>query len=83
MELNHYLDSRSTVFGGVLFGLIEGVGIMLNKILSAQQQMWPEEPMLAGYPSSVHVSQPSAESKVEGSWSKWHDDYVPFEEGMC
>lgn len=30
--------SRSAVFGGVLLALIEGAGIMLNKVMSAQQQ---------------------------------------------
>ncbi|XP_057967369.1 mitochondrial import inner membrane translocase subunit TIM17-2-like [Malania oleifera] len=31
--------SRSAVFGGVLLALIEGAGIMLNKVLSAPQNM--------------------------------------------
>lgn len=31
--------ARSAVFGGVLLALIEGAGIMLNKLLSAQQNM--------------------------------------------
>ncbi|XP_047329259.1 mitochondrial import inner membrane translocase subunit TIM17-2-like [Impatiens glandulifera] len=47
--------SRSALFGGVLLGLIEGAGIMLNKILSAQQNFPPmEEPqpnMMPGLPS--------------------------------
>ncbi|MED6203846.1 hypothetical protein PIB30_003135 [Stylosanthes scabra] len=71
--------TRSAVFGGVLLALIEGAGIMLNKILSAQQQMPPimDEPMPAGYPSGVgfpgqHVPQPSppppAESEGKTSW---------------
>ncbi|XP_021894929.1 mitochondrial import inner membrane translocase subunit TIM17-2-like [Carica papaya] len=32
-------SARSAVFGGVLLALIEGAGIMLNKVLSAQQNM--------------------------------------------
>ncbi|KAK7400749.1 hypothetical protein VNO78_12051 [Psophocarpus tetragonolobus] len=32
-------SARSAAFGGVLLALIEGAGIMLNKFLSAQQQM--------------------------------------------
>lgn len=32
-------SGRSALFGGVLLALIEGAGIMLNKVLSQQQQM--------------------------------------------
>jgi len=32
-------SARSAAFGGVLLALIEGAGIMLNKVMSAQQQM--------------------------------------------
>ncbi|KAG2718333.1 hypothetical protein I3843_03G209000 [Carya illinoinensis] len=32
-------SARSAAFGGVLLALIEGAGIMLNRIFSAQQQM--------------------------------------------
>ncbi|XP_065850486.1 mitochondrial import inner membrane translocase subunit TIM17-2-like [Euphorbia lathyris] len=32
-------SARSAVFGGVLLALIEGAGIMLNKVMSAQQSM--------------------------------------------
>ncbi|GKV03466.1 hypothetical protein SLEP1_g15758 [Rubroshorea leprosula] len=46
--------SRSAVFGGVLLALIEGAGIMLNKVLSAPQNMpiMMEEPApnMAGMP---------------------------------
>ncbi|KAK9275644.1 hypothetical protein L1049_022911 [Liquidambar formosana] len=46
--------SRSAVFGGVLLALIEGAGIMLNKVLSAPQNMpiMIDEPMpnMAGGP---------------------------------
>lgn len=45
--------SRSAAFGGVLLALIEGAGIMLNKLLSAPQNFPPmEEPLpnMAGVP---------------------------------
>ncbi|XWS26773.1 hypothetical protein CRYUN_Cryun26dG0059000 [Craigia yunnanensis] len=32
-------SARSALFGGVLLALIEGAGIMLNKVLSAQENM--------------------------------------------
>ncbi|XVF34923.1 hypothetical protein REPUB_Repub18cG0100200 [Reevesia pubescens] len=32
-------SARSALFGGVLLALIEGAGIMLNKVLAAQQSM--------------------------------------------
>lgn len=38
--------SRSAAFGGVLLALIEGAGIMLNKVMSAQQNVpMMEEPL--------------------------------------
>lgn len=37
--------SRSAAFGGVLLALIEGAGIMLNKIMSAPQNFPMEEPL--------------------------------------
>ncbi|RVW38325.1 Mitochondrial import inner membrane translocase subunit TIM17-2 [Vitis vinifera] len=52
-------STRSAIFGGVLLGLIEGAGIMLNKVLSAPQNlpMTMEEPVpgmtpgpVSGYP---------------------------------
>ncbi|KAK4261724.1 hypothetical protein QN277_004682 [Acacia crassicarpa] len=45
-------SARSAAFGGILLAMIEGAGIMLNKFLSAQQQMpiMIEEPM-PGYPN--------------------------------
>ncbi|CAL5359182.1 unnamed protein product [Camellia sinensis] len=48
--------SRSAAFGGVLLALIEGAGIMLNKVMSAQQNFPPMEeqmpnmPGVPGYP---------------------------------
>ncbi|KAK9142032.1 hypothetical protein Syun_011432 [Stephania yunnanensis] len=41
--------ARSAMFGGVLLALIEGAGIMLNRFLSAPQNLPPmEDPMAAG-----------------------------------
>ncbi|XP_077210820.1 mitochondrial import inner membrane translocase subunit TIM17-2-like [Tasmannia lanceolata] len=54
--------SRSALFGGVLLGLIEGAGIMLNKVLSAQPLPPLEEP---GFPAG---SMPSAEAEAGSSW---------------
>ncbi|KAI3756133.1 hypothetical protein L1987_55947 [Smallanthus sonchifolius] len=46
--------SRSAVFGGVLLAMIEGAGIMLNKIMSAPQNLPPMEetvpPNMGGVP---------------------------------
>ncbi|KAE9597295.1 hypothetical protein Lal_00007685 [Lupinus albus] len=52
-------SARSAAFGGFLLALIEGAGIMLNKVLSAQQQLPPimDEPM-PGYPPSGLPGQP-------------------------
>ncbi|XP_072972256.1 mitochondrial import inner membrane translocase subunit TIM17-1 [Typha angustifolia] len=42
--------ARSALFGGVLLALIEGAGIMLNRFLSAPQNLPPlmEDPAMAG-----------------------------------
>ncbi|KAM7275060.1 hypothetical protein ACFE04_016926 [Oxalis oulophora] len=56
--------ARSAAFGGILLGLIEGAGIMLNKVLSAQQNIPMEEAMgnpagLPGLPPPMgHVQGP-------------------------
>ncbi|XP_057799838.1 mitochondrial import inner membrane translocase subunit TIM17-2-like [Salvia miltiorrhiza] len=45
--------SRSALFGGVLLALIEGAGIMINKVVSAPQNLPPMEdplPNVAGMP---------------------------------
>ncbi|CDP08190.1 unnamed protein product [Coffea canephora] len=44
--------SRSAMFGGVLLALIEGAGIMVNKLMNAQQmqQMEMQVPHMAGAP---------------------------------
>ncbi|XP_010277279.1 PREDICTED: mitochondrial import inner membrane translocase subunit TIM17-2-like [Nelumbo nucifera] len=75
--------SRAALFGGVLLALIEGAGIMLNKVLSASQNFPPmEEPLpsvpnpsnFPGYPSGKFPNQKSAptptlEASTEGSSS--------------
>ncbi|KAL8522129.1 hypothetical protein ACS0TY_012322 [Phlomoides rotata] len=45
-------SSRSALFGGVLLALIEGAGIMLNKVMSAPQDFPMDEPLpnVAGAP---------------------------------
>ncbi|XP_044472091.1 mitochondrial import inner membrane translocase subunit TIM17-2-like [Mangifera indica] len=70
--------SRSAIFGGVLLALIEGAGIMLNKVLSAPQNIpIMEEPIpnmagVPGYPMGQLPGQ--APSMVESplpSSSSW------------
>ncbi|KAF3955702.1 hypothetical protein ACB098_01G172900 [Castanea mollissima] len=50
-------SARSAVFGGVLLALIEGAGIMLNRMLSGQQQMPviidEPQPNIPGYMGQV------------------------------
>ncbi|KAJ0936842.1 hypothetical protein HanRHA438_Chr03g0135581 [Helianthus annuus] len=52
--------SRSAVFGGVLLAMIEGAGIMLNKLMSAPQNLPPLEetvpPNMGGAPPMGHLS---------------------------
>ncbi|KAF8407104.1 hypothetical protein HHK36_006229 [Tetracentron sinense] len=73
--------SRSAMFGGVLLALIEGAGIMLNKVLSAPQNFPPMEeqmPNLAGgvgfptgqFPSPAQVPV-MVENSGDGSSSSW------------
>ncbi|XXG48224.1 hypothetical protein AAC387_Pa02g2733 [Persea americana] len=54
--------SRSALFGGVLLALIEGAGIMLNRVLSAPQNFPPMEeqmqmPNVAGVPGFPPMGQ--------------------------
>ncbi|CAL5429227.1 unnamed protein product [Camellia sinensis] len=55
--------SRSALFGGLLLALIEGAGIMLNKVMSAQQNFPPMEEQMPnsasvpGYPMGQLPSQ--------------------------
>ncbi|KAJ0089427.1 hypothetical protein Patl1_12955 [Pistacia atlantica] len=73
--------SRSAVFGGVLLALIEGAGIMLNKVLSAPQNipvMEESVPNMAGVPgypvgqlpgqAPSMVESPSSSSSSSSSW---------------
>eukprot|EP00262_Sarcandra_glabra_P004303 TRINITY_DN1525_c0_g2_i6.p1 TRINITY_DN1525_c0_g2~~TRINITY_DN1525_c0_g2_i6.p1 ORF type:complete len:223 (-),score=21.71 TRINITY_DN1525_c0_g2_i6:293-961(-) len=66
--------SRSALFGGVLLALIEGAGIMLNRVLSAPQQNFPpmEDPLPpnmagAGFPMGSLPTPVAAEATGGGS----------------
>ena len=68
-------SGKSAMFGGVLLALIEGAGIMLNKVLSAQQNI-PDETVvnmagLPGVPMGQFPGQPPVrpETSVESSSS--------------
>lgn len=69
-------SARSAMFGGVLLALIEGAGIMLNKVMSAQQDM-PlviEDPVPAmaggpGFPMGQPHAQTQEGASVSGSES--------------
>ncbi|KAG6772137.1 hypothetical protein NC652_016916 [Populus alba x Populus x berolinensis] len=72
-------SGRSALFGGVLLALIEGAGIMLNKVMSAQQDMpiMIEDPvpsMAGGHGSPMgqphaHAQEgASASGTNSGSW---------------
>ncbi|KAG6388004.1 hypothetical protein SASPL_153201 [Salvia splendens] len=68
--------SRSALFGGVLLALIEGAGIMLNKVMSAPQNLPPmEDPVpnvagMPGYPGQMPGQPPvSVDSMGAGSSS--------------
>ncbi|XP_043704578.1 mitochondrial import inner membrane translocase subunit TIM17-2-like [Telopea speciosissima] len=71
--------SRSALFGGVLLALIEGAGIMLNKVLSAPQNLPPMEdsfPNMAGAPGFPIGQLPntvptSLETPTESSSPSW------------
>ncbi|KVH93869.1 mitochondrial import inner membrane translocase subunit TIM17-2-like [Cynara cardunculus var. scolymus] len=64
--------TRSAVFGGVLLALIEGAGIMLNKVLSAQQlpPVIIEEPPQAGFqlPNRGPQPDPAPATASSPSW---------------
>ncbi|CAL5339195.1 unnamed protein product [Camellia sinensis] len=55
--------SRSALVGGVLLALIEGAGIMLNKVMSAQQNM----PIMIEDPLPNTTPQPSESSTSSSS----------------
>lgn len=66
-------SARSAAFGGVLLALIEGAGIMLNKFLSAQQQMpiIMDEPLPAGYPTSGLPGQQGPPPTTDSAQQSW------------
>lgn len=64
--------SRAAVFGGVLLALIEGAGIMLNKVMSAPQNLPPMEdalPNAASVPGHMGQIPGQAPVNVESSGS--------------
>ncbi|KAK9102300.1 hypothetical protein Sjap_019554 [Stephania japonica] len=60
--------ARSAMFGGVLLALIEGAGIMLNRFLSAPQNLPPmEDPMAAAAAGAIPMGYvPNATPGVPG-----------------
>ncbi|KAH7572227.1 hypothetical protein JRO89_XS04G0223300 [Xanthoceras sorbifolium] len=76
-------SARSAAFGGVLLALIEGAGIMLNKVLSGPQNMpvLMEDPVPAtiggpGFPTgfpghSAHEAEPSSSRSDSGWFGGW------------
>ncbi|CAA0838620.1 Mitochondrial import inner membrane translocase subunit TIM17-2 [Striga hermonthica] len=56
--------SRSALFGGVLLALIEGAGIMLNKVMSAQQ----EAPIFVEDLPGGIPQEPAQSSSSSSSW---------------
>lgn len=77
--------ARSAIFGGVLLGLIEGAGIMLNRTLASLQQPPPMEemPPMAGasaglgYPGGVY---PERGEPSSSSASTYSQSYPPVSE---
>ncbi|EEF48171.1 mitochondrial import inner membrane translocase subunit TIM17-2 [Ricinus communis] len=67
-------SARAALFGGILLGLIEGAGIMLNKVMSAQQNMPvmidDSAPAMAGLPS-LPGQEPASTSSGSESGSSW------------
>lgn len=73
--------SRSAMFGGVLLALIEGAGIMLNKMLSAPQNVpmmeepVPNMPGVPGFPQGQFPGQPpvmaDSQPSTSSSSSSW------------
>ncbi|KAL6138021.1 hypothetical protein ACLB2K_063309 [Fragaria x ananassa] len=60
--------ARSAAMGGVLLALIEGAGIMLNKMMEKQQQIPMEEPGLVGLPGMMGGPEEPVGSEGPGSW---------------
>lgn len=59
-------SGRSALFGGVLLALIEGAGIMINKVFVQQQQL---PPMLEEMPSNVAGVPGNPMSQIPGMMS--------------
>lgn len=72
---------RSAVLGGVLLALIEGAGIMLNRVLSAQQRLPPMDegmmqnmqgiPHMQGIPNMQGVPAPQSNATEDKESSSW------------
>uniref|UniRef100_A0A2P2JYG2 Mitochondrial import inner membrane translocase subunit TIM17-2-like n=1 Tax=Rhizophora mucronata TaxID=61149 RepID=A0A2P2JYG2_RHIMU len=81
-------STRAAVFGGVLLALIEGAGIMLNKLMSAQQNMpvmiEDSVPAMAGgpgFPTGIpgHAQAQSAQESAatnESESSSWFGGWL-------
>lgn len=76
--------SRSAAFGGVLLALIEGAGLMINRVLANMAQMPPpplEQPMglpagaaLPGLPAGIAMqanAAPEPASASDSGWGSW------------
>ncbi|KAL7588681.1 mitochondrial import inner membrane translocase subunit TIM17-2 [Lactuca sativa] len=65
--------ARSALFGGVLLAMIEGAGIMLNKFMSAQQQMpvMIEEAPQSAPNMTPGFNLPNQDSQPEITPSSW------------
>ncbi|KAH9623784.1 hypothetical protein KSS87_008424 [Heliosperma pusillum] len=67
---------KSAAFGAVLLGMIEGAGIMLNRVMSPPTQVMYEDPAMGmpgpGYPGfpgqQQQGQQPGGEVKEGGGW---------------
>ncbi|TKY59021.1 Mitochondrial import inner membrane translocase subunit TIM17-1 [Spatholobus suberectus] len=76
-------SARSAAFGGVLLALIEGAGIMLNKFLSAQQQMpiIVDEPFPPNGLPGQPVPPPPSDSGTQSWLGGWFGDGKKKDEG--
>ncbi|KAL3625431.1 hypothetical protein CASFOL_030885 [Castilleja foliolosa] len=61
-------SSRSALFGGVLLALIEGAGIMLNKVMSPQQEAPIFVDDLPGGVPGMPQEAPSSSASTTPSW---------------